>query len=223
MHVCKVFCPEAGPSFDMHYQGSRSTYLSLLDKRKEWGSMSSPFHIEPVALWEYLPLHTQTQECCKYNYYSSSTQRWSLNKCASEERNIEEVGHKIKVSNHSATRLVRFWQKPNHGHCLLSVAMETTPSCQTGTCKIRWTGDYFVMTCSPLTPQPPVTIQTARSPISTGNIGKWLSDIIFGWKRYIYSSASHYILLIFLHCFTCQNFEFIASYQRLSDAITVQN
>ena len=33
MHVCKVFCPEAGPSLDMHYQGS--AYLSLLDKRKE--------------------------------------------------------------------------------------------------------------------------------------------------------------------------------------------
>ena len=32
-YVCKVFCPEAGPSLDMHYQGS--TYLSLLDKRKE--------------------------------------------------------------------------------------------------------------------------------------------------------------------------------------------
>ena len=33
MCVCvyKEFCPEAGPSLDMHYQGS--TYLSLLDKR----------------------------------------------------------------------------------------------------------------------------------------------------------------------------------------------
>ena len=31
--VCKVFCPEVGLSLDMHYQGS--TYLSLLDKRKE--------------------------------------------------------------------------------------------------------------------------------------------------------------------------------------------
>ena len=65
-YVCKVFCPEAGPSLDMRYQGS--TYLSLLDKRKECGSMSSPFLTEPVALWEYLSLHTQTQECCKYNY-----------------------------------------------------------------------------------------------------------------------------------------------------------
>ena len=64
--VCKVFCPEAGPSLDMHYQGS--TYLSFLDKRKEWDSMSSPFLTEPVDLWEYLSLHTQTQECCKYNY-----------------------------------------------------------------------------------------------------------------------------------------------------------
>ena len=33
MNVCKVFCPEAGSSLDMHYQGS--TYLSLLDKIKE--------------------------------------------------------------------------------------------------------------------------------------------------------------------------------------------
>ena len=105
-------------------------------------------------------------------------------KCANEERNIEEVRHKIKLSNHSATRLVRFWQKPNQDHCLLSVAMETTPSCQTGTCKIRWTGDYFVMKCSPLTPQPPVTIQTARLTIPTGNIGKWLSENFFGWKNY---------------------------------------
>ena len=39
----------AGPSIDMHYQGN--TYLSLLDKRKECGSMSSPFLTEPVALW----------------------------------------------------------------------------------------------------------------------------------------------------------------------------
>ena len=62
----EVLCPEAGPSLDMHYQGS--TYLSLLDKRNEWGNMSSPFLTEPVALWEYLLLHTQTQECCKYNY-----------------------------------------------------------------------------------------------------------------------------------------------------------
>ena len=64
--VCRVICPKAGLSLDMHYQGS--VYLSLLDKRKERGSMPSPFLIETVALWEYLPLHTQTQECCKYNY-----------------------------------------------------------------------------------------------------------------------------------------------------------
>ena len=31
MYVCKVFCPEAHLSLDMHYQGS--TYISLLDKR----------------------------------------------------------------------------------------------------------------------------------------------------------------------------------------------
>ena len=29
--------------------------------------MSSPFLTEPVALWEYLSLQTQTQECCIYN------------------------------------------------------------------------------------------------------------------------------------------------------------
>ena len=57
VYIYKVFCPEAGPSLDMHYQGN--TYLSLLDERKEWGSMSSPFLTEPVALWEYLSLHTQ--------------------------------------------------------------------------------------------------------------------------------------------------------------------
>ena len=33
----------------------------VLDKRKEWGSMSSPFLTEPVALWEHLSLHTQTR------------------------------------------------------------------------------------------------------------------------------------------------------------------
>ena len=46
MYVCEVCFP------DMHYQDS--TYLSLLDKRKERGSMSSPFLTEPVALWEYI-------------------------------------------------------------------------------------------------------------------------------------------------------------------------
>ena len=80
-----------------------------------------------------------TQPLCDFGqrveYYSSSTERWSLNKCASEEWNIEEVRHKIKVSNHSATRLVRCWQKPSQGHCLQSVAIETTHSCQTGTFK----------------------------------------------------------------------------------------
>ena len=59
MYVCKVICPKASPSLDMHYQGN--AYLSLLDKRKEWGNMSSAFLTEPVALWEYLSLHTQTQ------------------------------------------------------------------------------------------------------------------------------------------------------------------
>ena len=56
LYVCKVICPKAGLSLDMHYQASG--YLSLLDKRKEWGSMSSPFLTEPLALWEYFSLHT---------------------------------------------------------------------------------------------------------------------------------------------------------------------
>ena len=141
------------------------------------------------------------------NNYSSSTQRWSLNKCASDERNIQEVRHKIKVSNHSATRLVRFWQKPNQGHCLHSVAIETTHSCHTGTCRTLWTGDYF-MTCSPLTPQPPVTIQAARPPISTGNIGKWLSEIFFGWKHYSSPSGLGVLLLDFLCYFHPPNYSY---------------
>ena len=33
VRVCKVICPKAGLSLDMHYQGS--AYLSLLDKRKK--------------------------------------------------------------------------------------------------------------------------------------------------------------------------------------------
>ena len=63
--LSSVFCPEAGPSLDMHHQGS--TYLSFLGKGEESGSMPIPFLTEPVALWEYLSLHTQTQEFCKYN------------------------------------------------------------------------------------------------------------------------------------------------------------
>ena len=46
MYVCKVICPK---------------YLSWLDKRKQWGRMSSPFLTEPMTLWEYLSLHTQTR------------------------------------------------------------------------------------------------------------------------------------------------------------------
>ena len=50
-------------------------------------------------------------------------------------------------------------------------------------------------------PEPPVTIQTARSPISTGNIGKWLSEIIFGWKHYsdYTKEAVVYFILSLLH------------------------
>ena len=116
--------------------------------------------------------------------YTSSTQRLSLNKCASEKRNIEEVRHKIKVSNHNATRLVRFWQKTQSGPLFTIRCYGDLSELPNRNWKINRTGDYFVMTCSPLTPQPPVTIETARPYISTGNIGKWLSEIFFGWKNY---------------------------------------
>ena len=45
MYVCRVFCPKAGPSLDMHHQGS--TYHSFLDKGEERGSMPIPFLTEP--------------------------------------------------------------------------------------------------------------------------------------------------------------------------------
>ena len=51
IYVCKVFCPKAGPSL----QGS--TYLSLLDKKKEWGSISNPFLTEPVRRTTFYKLH----------------------------------------------------------------------------------------------------------------------------------------------------------------------
>ena len=84
------------------------------------------------------------------------------------------------------------WQKrniPNQSHCLISVAMETTLSCQTGIWETRWRGDYFVMACSPLTPQPPATTWTARPSISSGNVGKWLSNRVLLWLEellYVY-------------------------------------
>ena len=44
-------------------------------------------------------------------------------KCASEKRNVEEVRQKIKVSNHSATRLVRnsAETKPTQSRSLLTI------------------------------------------------------------------------------------------------------
>ena len=44
-------------------------------------------------------------------------------KCASEERNVEKVRHKITVSNHSATRLVRNLgeTKPNQSGSLFTI------------------------------------------------------------------------------------------------------
>ena len=103
---------------------------------------------------------------------------------------IEEVRHKIKVSNHSATRLVRFWQKPNHGHYLLSVAMETMLSCQTGTWKTYWVGDYF---CYDMLASHPATTRNYRHcqppplPVSTGNIGKFflLQLIVLNLYNYV--------------------------------------
>ena len=85
-------------------------------------------------------------------------------RCASEKRNVEEVRQKIKISNHSATRLVQNLAATNQSNCLLSIAMKTMLSCQTGTLESRWRGDYFVMARSPLTPQPPATIRTGRPP-----------------------------------------------------------
>ena len=52
---------------------------------------------------------------------------------------------------------------------------------------------------SPLTPHPPITIGTARPPISTGNIGKWLSEIFFGWKNY--NSALFIVYFTFFTAF----------------------
>ena len=98
-------------------------------------------------------------------------------KCESEKRKVEEVRHKKKYPIIVRQDSCAIWQKtnlPNQGHCLLSVAMETMLSCQTETWKTRWRGDYFVITFSPLTPQPSATITSARTLISSGNIGKWL-------------------------------------------------
>ena len=52
MYVCRVFCPEAGPSLDMHHQGS--TYLSFLGK----GEVVCQF-LSSLSL-PCLSLHTQT-------------------------------------------------------------------------------------------------------------------------------------------------------------------
>ena len=114
---------------------------SLLRIFTLWKNQSTPTGFEPAnhgSNGEYdnhgttgvdaVVVVVEVQEHC----YTSSTQRWSLNKCASEKRNIEEVRYKIKVSNHSETWLVRFWQKPNQG-----IAMETSLRCQTGTWKTR--------------------------------------------------------------------------------------
>ena len=116
-------------------------------------------------------------------------------KCASEKRNVEEVRQKIKVSNHSATRLLRNLADTK---CTQSQSVFTIrcygdhAELPTGTWETRWMSDYFVMACSPLTPQPPATIATARPSISSGNIGKWLSEIFFGWKNY----SNHKLCLI---------------------------
>ena len=91
---------------------------------------------------------------------------------------------------------MRFWQKPNQGHCLQSVVIETTHSCQTGTFKPAGR----VITLLWHARLSPCNHQTARPPISTGNIGKWLSEIIFGWKHYSWKtndSVEHIAVFIF--------------------------
>ena len=54
-YVCKIICPEAGLSLDMHYRDSTSVYWT-----KERSEVVCPFLTEPVALQEYLPSHTDT-------------------------------------------------------------------------------------------------------------------------------------------------------------------
>ena len=53
--------------------------------------------------------------------YTRSTPRRSLDKCASKKRNIEEMRQNIKVSNHSASKLVQNLAVTNQSHCLLSI------------------------------------------------------------------------------------------------------
>ena len=48
MYVCKVFCPEAGPSLGMHYQGS--AYLSLLDSLLSQWPYGNAFHCTQIQL-----------------------------------------------------------------------------------------------------------------------------------------------------------------------------
>ena len=61
MYVCNVFCPEAGPSLDMHYQGSTSQFTRQ-KKGVRRGLHFTKATSEPVALWEYLSLHTLTHK-----------------------------------------------------------------------------------------------------------------------------------------------------------------
>ena len=111
-------------------------------------------------------------------------------KCASEKRNVE-MRQKIKVSNHSATRLVRSLAetKPTQSRSLFTIRCygdhAELPNRNLKN-PLEVECDYFVMTFSPLEPQPPATITTARPPIVSSNTGKCLSEIFFYWKNYTY-------------------------------------
>ena len=56
--------------------------------------MLSPFLTEPVALWEYLSLHTHTQECCKFTYICP-TVRGIPEKDHSQE--VDQVGSRTRA------------------------------------------------------------------------------------------------------------------------------
>ena len=72
--VSKVFCPEECLSLEMHYR--RSTYSISVYKTKERSEVVRQV-LSSLSQWPYGNIfhceHTQTQECCKYNYYAFHT------------------------------------------------------------------------------------------------------------------------------------------------------
>ena len=119
-------------------------------------------------------------------YYTSSTQRRSLKKCASEKRNVEEVRHKIKVSNHGATRLVRNLaeSKPIQSGSLFTIRCYgdhvELPNRKLKNPLEGWLLSYDILASRPTTTR---NYSYCQAPISSGNIGKWRSKIFFGWKN----------------------------------------